>query len=80
MSRVENLLSEINTALISGKTVRVATVYRYSDITQATVEKFRKNGYELFKVSGDNLYMRSGKRWDIISSNDTNFGVEIKAF
>ena len=59
-------LEKINNAIEAGYTVRISTMTNYSDVNQKVVNRFRKAGYEVFKVAQDSLYMRSGKRWDCI--------------
>ena len=77
---VDQVLENINDALAKGFTVRIASVYKYSDVTSKTVDKFRKAGYELFKVSNGCLFMRRGKNWDCIQSEVGGNSVKITAY
>jgi hypothetical protein len=77
---IKQVLDNINNALSNGMTVRIATAMQYTDVTSKTVAKFNKAGYDLFKVSGKSLYIRRGKNWDCIQTENRINSVKITAY
>lgn len=53
-------------ALATGKTVRVATAWRVTDITPKIAKKFADAGHPIFRASDKSIYMAVGRRYDCI--------------
>ena len=53
-------------ALATGKTVRVVTAWRVTDITPKIAKKFADAGRPVFRASDKSLYMSVGRRYDCI--------------
>ena len=53
-------------ALATGKTVRVATAWRVTDITPKIAKKFADAGCPIFRASDKSIYMAVGRRYDCI--------------
>ena len=77
---VEQVLENINNAIAKGMTVRIATAMQYTDVNEKTVAKFQTAGYDLFKTGNGNLYMRRGKKWEIIQSEAGGNSCKITAY
>lgn len=63
MATAQQKLDKINEALAEGATIYFSTMTRHYKITQKTVARFAKAGMPLLKVSGDSLYMASGRSY-----------------
>lgn len=59
-------LEAIERALDSGRTIYVSTYTNHTKITPKSAAKWADAGMDLFKVSGNSLYMAAGKRFDCI--------------
>ena len=65
----------VNEQINNGATVVIATMTKAWNVSAKDVKRFKKAGYDLFKVGSDgSAYMRFGKRWDCID------GCAFKAF
>ncbi len=53
----------ILSALSQGRTVYISTCMRHTKVTPKTLASWNKSGYALFKVSGNNLMMASGRKF-----------------
>jgi len=53
-------------ALATGKTVRVATAWRVTDVTPKIAKKFADAGCPIFRASDKSIYMAAGRRYDCI--------------
>lgn len=59
-------LNKVNEMIAMGYTTYFCTAYRAIKVTGRTVANFKKAGRDLFKVSGNSLYMSAGKRYDCV--------------
>ena len=59
-------LAKMLDALATGKTVRVATAWRVTDITPKIAKKFADAGFPVFRASDKSVYMAVGRRYDCI--------------
>ena len=59
-------LNKITEVLNAGRTVYIRTALRNIKVTAKNVRDFAAINRPLFKVSGDSLYISSGKRYDCI--------------
>ena len=61
LTKAETLLSAVNGALASGKTVTFATAMRATKVSPRTAKAWAKQGLDLFRIEGDHLCIASGK-------------------
>lgn len=66
MKTPADTLAWIQDALAAGKTVRVATAMRVTNVTPKTAQQFEKSGRPIFRASDKSLYMSVGRRYDCI--------------
>lgn len=63
MNVAQAKLDAINGALAEGRTVYVRSALKAWKVTPKTAERWKKAGNQMFKVSGESLYMASGSKW-----------------
>jgi hypothetical protein len=56
-------IGKIVETIKSGHTVYVTTATRSTKITPNTLKKWDEAGHELFRASGDSMYMASGNKF-----------------
>lgn len=66
MKNPAETLAWITDALAAGKTVRIATAMRVTNVTPKTAQQFEKAGRPIFRASKKSLYMSVGRRYDCI--------------
>ena len=54
---------KIHSLLDAGATVVLCTPLKCTEITSKTVDRFNANGTPLFKVAGNSIYMRTGRKY-----------------
>ena len=66
MNKAQKLLNEINAHLDAGNSVTFTTRLRATRVTAATVKKWKKSGFDLFRIEGEHLCIASGKRFESV--------------
>jgi hypothetical protein len=61
--KAQERINKILNAVESGRTVYFSTPLRVWPVNLKTLNKFKSAGYDLFKVQGDSVMMRNGKKW-----------------
>lgn len=56
-------LDRINELIGMGKTLIFSTYLKHAQVSPKAAATWKKNGWTMFKVSGNNLFMASGKKF-----------------